>query len=362
MSQSSTQVTSEAVLHVLRGVNDPELNRSLVELGMIQDVKVCGGSVSLTVVLTTPACPLRAQIENDVKSAVRTLPGIESVELKITANVSKGVRDGSINLAGIKNVVAVASGKGGVGKSTVSANLSIALARHGARVGLLDSDVYGPNIPLMMGITHAPQPEGDRLKPAVAFSIKVMSMGFFVKEGEAVIWRGPMLHGAVRQFLGEVSWGDLDYLVVDLPPGTGDVQLSLSQSISMTGAVIVSTPQDVALQDVRKGIAMFRKVGVPILGIIENMSGHVCSKCGNEDFIFGHGGAQHEGELQSIPFLGSIPIDTSIRIGGDSGKPIVADKPDSPISRRFMDVAAALAGSISRSNFAQQAMLMPPVG
>ncbi|MBI3891634.1 MAG: Mrp/NBP35 family ATP-binding protein [Candidatus Wallbacteria bacterium] len=358
---ASTQLTPEAVLHALRDVNDPELNRPLVELGMIQDVKVCGGAVGLTVVLTTPACPLRAQIETEVKGAVKALAGVETVDVKITANVSKGVRDGAINLAGIRNVVAVASGKGGVGKSTVSANLSIALARRGARVGLLDSDVYGPNIPLMMGITQPPQPEGERLKPAVAYSIKVMSMGFFIKEGEAVIWRGPMLHGAVRQFLGEVSWGDLDYLIVDLPPGTGDVQLSLSQSISMTGAVIVSTPQDVALQDVRKGIAMFRKVGVPILGIIENMAGHICSRCGNEDFIFGHGGAQREGEVQGIPFLGSIPIDTQIRIGGDTGKPIVAERPDSPISKRFMDLAGALAGSISKSNFAHQAMMMPPV-
>ncbi len=357
----AVEIKSEDVLHALKDVQDPELGKPLVELGMIQDVKACGGNVSLTVVLTTPACPLRETIENDVRTAINQLPGVEKIDLNITANVSQGVRDGAIDLKQIKNVIAVASGKGGVGKSTVSTNLALALARHGARVGLLDADVYGPNIPLMLGIEQAPQPEGQSLKPAVAYSLKVMSMGFFLKEGEPVIWRGPMLHGAVRQLLGEVEWGPLDYLIVDLPPGTGDVQLSLSQSISMTGAVIVSTPQDVALQDVRKGMAMFRKVGVPILGIVENMSGYVCPSCHHEEEIFGRGGAERESQVQDVPFLGTIPIDMKIRIGGDTGKPIVAESPDHPVAKKFMDLASELAASVSRSNFAQAQLMMPPV-
>lgn len=349
----SVEVTAEMVLEGLKHVMDPDLNRPLVELGMIQDVKACGGNVSLTVVLTTPACPLKAKIEQDVRTAITAIPGVENVEIKMTANVSKGAHGGAVSLPSVRNIIAVASGKGGVGKSTVSTNLAIALARHGSRVGLLDADVYGPNIPMMMGIEHVPEPDGEKLRPATAYAIKVMSMGFFIPPEQAVIWRGPMLHGAVRQFLGDVLWGELDYLIVDLPPGTGDVQLSLSQSIALTGAVIVSTPQDVALHDVRKGITMFRKVGVPLLGIIENMSGYVCSHCGHEEAIFGKGGAEREGKLQGIPFLGFIPIDPAVRAGGDSGKPIVAVAPESPVAQRFMKAAAELAASISKANLAQ---------
>lgn len=245
-------------------------------------------------------------------------------------------------LPGVKHVIAVASGKGGVGKSTVSANLSVALAQSGARVGLMDADIYGPNIPMMMGVPEPPQKEGDKIKPAEAHGVKVMSMGFFVPEETAIVWRGPMVHTAIQQFFRDVLWGELDYLLVDLPPGTGDAQLSLSQIVPLTGVVTVTTPQEVALYDVRKGLMMFKKVNVPLLGVIENMSFFVCGHCGERTEIFSFAGGERAAEKFEIPFLGRIPLDPAIREGGDTGMPIVASDPKSPLTLAFRNAAEAL--------------------
>ncbi len=245
-------------------------------------------------------------------------------------------------LPGVKHVIAVASGKGGVGKSTVSANISVALAQTGARVGLMDADIYGPNIPMMMGVPEPPEKEGDKIKPAEAHGVKVMSMGFFVPEETAIVWRGPMVHTAIQQFFRDVLWGELDYLLVDLPPGTGDAQLSLSQIVPLTGVVTVTTPQEVALYDVRKGLMMFKKVNVPLLGVIENMSFFVCGHCGERTEIFSFAGGERAAQKFDIPFLGRIPLDPVIREGGDAGRPIVAAVPDSPLTLAFQSAAEAL--------------------
>ena len=245
-------------------------------------------------------------------------------------------------LPGVKHVIAVASGKGGVGKSTVSANLSVALAQSGARVGLMDADIYGPNIPMMMGVPDPPKKEGDKIKPAEAHGVKIMSMGFFVPEETAIVWRGPMVHTAIQQFFRDVLWGELDYLLVDLPPGTGDAQLSLSQIVALTGVVTVTTPQEVALYDVRKGLMMFKKVNVPLLGVIENMSFFVCGHCGERTEIFAFAGGERAAEKFEIPFLGRIPLDPAIREGGDAGMPVVASTPDSPLTLAFRNAAEAL--------------------
>ncbi|NKB80471.1 MAG: P-loop NTPase [Nitrospirales bacterium] len=245
-------------------------------------------------------------------------------------------------LPGVKNIIAISSGKGGVGKSTVAVNLAVALKQAGMNVGLMDADVYGPNVPMMMGVTQPPEKEGDRLKPAEGHGVKIMSMSFFVPEDTALVWRGPMVHTAIQQFFRDVLWGELDYLLVDLPPGTGDAQLSLSQSVSLTGAVTVTTPQDVALHDVRKGIMMFQKVNVPLLGIIENMSYFACGHCGERTEIFSHAGGERAAEKFGIPFLGRIPLDPEIRIGGDNGTPIVIADPDSPQTQAFQQVASTL--------------------
>ncbi|MBI4859066.1 MAG: Mrp/NBP35 family ATP-binding protein [Candidatus Riflebacteria bacterium] len=338
------------VLAALKGVKDPELDRDLVDLDMIRDIKVCGPSVELTVVLTTPACPLRGQIEKSVRDAILArLPGIETVTVKLDSRVRAGT---PVNvpraLHDVKNVVAIASGKGGVGKSTVSTNLAIALGRCGAAVGLLDADIHGPNIPMMMGRPASTVEQvGERIVPVEQHGIRFFSMGFLLQEGQAVIWRGPMLHGAVQQFLREIVWGPLDYLIVDLPPGTGDVQLSLCQTVELAGAVVVSTPQDVALADVRKGIAMFRQTGVPVLGIVENMSTFICPSCHCETDIFLKGGVDRLSKELDLPVLGSIPLDREVCRAGDEGNPVVVSAPDSELGRRFLSIAQALAARIA---------------
>jgi ATP-binding protein involved in chromosome partitioning len=351
----SDPVTTAAIEGALAGVLDPELHRPMLELGMLKDITVAGTAVSLRVVLTTPACPLKDQIRGSIESAlVGVVAGVESVAITWDANVSstRGL-PGRQEIAGVRNVVAVSAGKGGVGKTTVSVNTAIALSLTGARVGLLDADVYGPNVPIMMGITAQPeQGSTNRISPLSAYGIKVMSFGTILKPGQPVIWRGPMLGKGLREFLYEVEWGELDYLVVDLPPGTGDVQLSLAQSVPITGAVIVTTPQDVSLADVSRGIEMFRQVKVPVLGIIENMSGFVCSHCGETTDIFGTGGGSDLARRYGIPFLGSIPLDPRIRLGGGDGQPLMAAAPDSAVGAVFRNVAAAIAGRVSQENFA----------
>lgn len=342
-----TAVTKEQVVEALKRVEDPELRRDVISLGMIQDLAVQEGLVRLTLVLTTPACPVREKLESDVRAAVAAIPGVQKVELSTTAQVKATRPFDQQGLPGVRNVVAVASGKGGVGKTTVSVNVAVALARAGARVGLMDADVYGPNVPLMMGLSALPPLREQKIVPAENFGVRVMSMGFLVKPEEAVIWRGPMLHGAVNKFLKEVLWGQLDYLLVDLPPGTGDVQLSLSQSIPLTGAVMVTTPQDVALLDVRKAITMFQKVKVPLLGIVENMSAFECPHCHQTTPIFDQGGGRKAAEAMGIPFLGAVPLTESVRSGGDSGHPVVLTAPDSPVAVALNDVARQVAARVS---------------
>ena len=361
----SEPVNTAALQAALATVIDPELKRPMLELGMLQDITVDGSRVSLRVVLTTPACPLKDQIRGAIENAViGVVDGVESIDVTWDANVTstRGL-PGRQEIAGVRNVVAVSAGKGGVGKTTVSVNTAIALSLSGARVGLLDADVYGPNVPIMMGITAQPeQGTTNRISPLSAYGIKVMSFGTILRPGQPVIWRGPMLGKGLREFLYEVEWGELDYLVVDLPPGTGDVQLSLAQSVPLTGAVIVTTPQDVSLADVSRGIEMFKQVNVPVLGIVENMGAFVCSHCGEVTEIFGSGGGSALAERYGVPFLGSIPLDPRIRLGGGDGQPLMAAAPDSAVGGVFRDVAASIAGRVSQENFAGAAGPAMPSG
>lgn len=340
-------LSQEQILQALRQVQDPELHRDLVSLGMVKEVSIQGAAVTVALELTTPACPLKAQIEQDVRTALAGVPGVQQVNLVWSARVRASPALNLSGLTGIKSVIAVGSGKGGVGKTTVSVNLAVALAREGATVGLMDADIYGPNVPLMLGVRQLPAMREEKLVPADAYGLKVMSMGFLLKDDEPVIWRGPMLHGVIQKFLKEVFWGELDYLIVDLPPGTGDVQLTLSQTIPLTGAVIVTTPQDVALLDVKKAIAMFAKVKVPILGIVENMSMFVCPSCHTETAIFRHGGGRVAAEQLRVPFLGEIPLVPSVCQAGDLGTPIVASDPDSSVAQAFVHAARQTAARVS---------------
>jgi ATP-binding protein involved in chromosome partitioning len=337
------RITEKSVLAALSKVQEPELHRDLVSLDMVKDIRIEGGQVGFTIVLTTPACPLRGQMERDAQAAVMALPGVEQVAVKFDANVRGDARIAGRLQIPIKNIVAVASGKGGVGKSTVAVNLAVALAQQGARTGILDADIYGPNVPTMMGLTpdHLPDPENGKLVPPLAYGVEVMSMGFLIPKGQAVIWRGPMLHSAIRQLFTDVAWGVLDYLIVDMPPGTGDATLTLAQSVPVTGGIIVSTPQDVALEDAEKGLIAFRKLEVPILGIVENMAGD----------IFGVGGGERAAQRLHVPFLGRVSLDKAIREGGDAGQPIVAVDPASPQAQAFQQLAQAVAARISVVSF-----------
>ncbi len=330
-------MTQEQIIEAIRPVEDPDFKRSLVDLNMIKNVEIDGGLVTINVELTTPACPMRAKIEDDLRAAAAAVPGVHDIAVNFTSRVrasGMGMPD-KTPLTGVKNTIAVASGKGGVGKSTVAVNLAVSLAQEGAKVGLLDADVYGPSIPLMMGTSARPRMENNKIVPLEAFGVKIMSIGFLLDADRALIWRGPLVAQLINQFLNEVAWGELDYLVIDLPPGTGDVQLTLVQKIPLSGAVIVTTPQDVALADAIKGIQMFQEVKTPILGIVENMSFFVCPKCGEQTEIFGFGGGERTAERYEVPLLGRIPLDTAIRQGGDIGHPIVVSEPESPPGEAF---------------------------
>lgn len=355
MSDQAVQVSESQILNALRAVKDPDLHRDIVSLGFVQDVKICAGQVAFKIVLTTPACPVRNKMRDEAKAVVSALPGVTQVNVQMDAKVgaTQGIPEKQA-IPGIRNILVVGSGKGGVGKSTVTANLAISLAQMGARVGLMDGDIYGPNIPLMLGITEQPLVQNERVLPVIKHGIKIISMGFFNRGDTPVIWRGPMLHSAVQQFLKQVTWGELDYLLVDLPPGTGDVQLTLVQSVPLTGAVVVSTPQDVALQDARKALMMFKQMKVEVLGIVENMSYYLCPHCHQRSDIFSHGGAKRASEKFQVPFLGEIPLDVAIREGSDNGLPITIAQPDSGLSKVFQQVAEQLAAQISISNFKQQ--------
>jgi ATP-binding protein involved in chromosome partitioning len=345
-------ITQEQVLKALSAIQDPDLRKDIVTLGFVQNVKIQNSHVSFDIVLTTPACPVRDQMREEARKVVGTLPGVSTVDVNMTSSVTSGKSNVRENyIPDVKNTIAVSSGKGGVGKTTVSVNLAVALAETGAKVGLLDADIYGPNVPLMMGVKNpAAGSQTEKISPAQNYGVKIMSIGFFVPEETPIVWRGPMIHGAIQQFLRDVDWGALDYLIVDLPPGTGDAQLSIAQLVPMTGAIIVTTPQDVALLDSRRGLAMFQKVHVPVLGIIENMSYFICPHCNERTEIFSHGGGKKAAEKLGVPFLGEIPIETSIREGGDEGRPILIAQPKSMITEIYRKVAGAVAAQISIQN------------
>lgn len=342
-------LTQETILQALRKVNEPELGRDIVTLNMVRDIEINGDAVNFTIVLTTPACPMKHIMERDAR-AVLTGLGVKEVKINWTSNVPVDNRIlGQIQMS-VRNVVAVASGKGGVGKSTVAVNIAVALAHTGAAVGLLDADIYGPNANIMMGALRMPPPikvNGEpKMVPAQAHGVKLMSMGFLVKPDQPLVWRGPMLHSAIRQLLTDVEWGDLDYLVVDLPPGTGDAQLSLSQSVPLTGAVIVTMPQEVSQADAMRGLRMFEQMQVPVFGVIENMS-YLAMPDGTVMDLFGRGGGRKLAEAAGVPFIGEVPIDQRVRIGGDSGVPIVVSDPDSPAAQAFVNIAKDIAAKIS---------------
>ena len=347
-------LNTESILEVLRPVQDPELQKSLVELNMIRNVKVEDGDVNFTLVLTTPACPLREFIVEDCEKAVKSLQGVKSVNVEVTAETpaQKPLPDRqSVN--NVKNIIAISSGKGGVGKSTVSVNVAVALAQTGAKVGLLDADIYGPNVPTMLGLNDVPinvdkRPEGDILQPAFNHGVKMVSMGFLIDPDQPVMWRGPMLNGIIRQFLYQVNWGELDYLIVDMPPGTGDAQLTLGQAVPLAGAVVVTTPQTVSLQDARRGLKMFEQLGTKILGIVENMSYFIPPDLSDRTYdLFGSGGGEKTSTELNVPLLGCIPLEISLREGGDKGIPITVSHPESASAKALTEIAKQIAAKVS---------------
>jgi len=350
---SITPPTQESVLGALRKVNDPDLNKDLVTLNMIRDLKISGNEVNFTIVLTTPACPMKDRMKSEAYAAVSAVEGVDTVNITMDANVPNDGRNRGLLNVPVRNAIAVASGKGGVGKSTVSVNIAVALAQSGARVGLLDADIYGPNIPTMMGVKQLPAATPEKLVPAEAYGVQVMSIGFLVKPDQPIVWRGPMLHSAIRQFLTDVAWDELDYLIIDLPPGTGDAQLSLAQSLPLSGGLIVTLPQQVSLDDARRGLEMFRQLNVSILGVVENMS-YLELPDGTRMDIFGSGGGQRLADQTGVPFIGSIPMDSIVREGGDNGKPVVLTHPDSPVAQALKAVAEDLAAKISIAALQQE--------
>jgi len=349
---SGTGPSEEQILGELRKVQDPDLQKDIVSLGFIRNLVIDDGNVSFDLNLTTPACPVKDQMKDEAARRVRSLPGVGDVQIKLTAEVRQGPQMDKDALSGVRNIVAVGSGKGGVGKSTIAVNLAAALAQSGARVGLLDGDIYGPSMPIMLGVSGPPDHTGGKIKPKESAGLKFMSMGLLVKTfDQPLIWRGPMAHKAFQQCLFDVEWGELDYLIVDLPPGTGDVHLTLTQSVPLTGAVIVSTPQDVGMQISVKTLRMFEQTKVPILGIIENMAYWVCGHCGEKDHIFGEGGARRAAEEMDIPFLGEVPLDIPIRSQADLGLPLVAAQPDATSSVALREISERLAAQISIRNY-----------
>ena len=342
----TNKLTKESVLAALGTVQDPDLHQDLVTLNMIHNLEIAGDKVSFTVMLTTPACPMRGKIEAEARQAVMAIGGVKTLEVKMDSDVpNDGRMRGLVNMP-IRNAIAVGSGKGGVGKSTVAVNLAVALAQAGARVGLLDADIYGPNTPTMLGVDKLPPPNGQRLIPADAHGIKMISMGLLVKPGQPLIWRGPMLNSAIRQFLGDVDWGELDYLIIDLPPGTGDAALSLAQALPLSGAIVVTLPQLVSLEDATRGLNMFKQLEVPILGVVENMS-YLDMPDGTRMDLFGSGGGEKLADATETPFLGKVPIDQNVRIGGDTGKPIVVSYPESAVAKALQDIAQKVAAKVS---------------
>ena len=346
---AEAKITEDAVREALSSVIEPELHRDLISLNMVRDLSVDGGDVAFTIMLTTPACPLKGKMESDSRAALATVPGIGEVTIRWDADVPEDRRISGQMGHSFRNTIAVSSGKGGVGKTTVAVNLAISLARSGARVGLLDADILGPNVPLMMGVDKAPPPSERKLAPAEKYGVKFISMALLMKPDQALVWRGPMLDKVIRQLLTDVAWGELDYLIIDLPPGTGDAQLSLAQAIPLSGAIIVTQPMQVAVMDALRGIKMFEHLEVPIVGIVENMSG---------DF-FGSGAAEALAQEQGLDFLGSIPLDAKVRIGGDTGEPIVVVDAESPAALAFAEITPLIAARVSVLTLANQTTMIP---
>jgi len=349
--EKNSAVTEDQILSALKQVQDPDLRKDIVTLGFIRNLKIDAGKVSFDLNLTTPACPVKDQMRDQAVALVKGLPGVENVEIKMTSEVRSMPQLDKSALKGVRNIVAVGSGKGGVGKSTIAVNIAASLAACGARVGLLDGDIYGPTTPIMLGLELPPKSVGNRMIPQEASGLKFMSMGLLVKSEQPLIWRGPMAHKALQQCLFDVEWGELDYLIVDLPPGTGDVHLTLAQAVPLTGAVIVSTPQDVGLRISMKTLRMFQQTRVPILGIVENMSYYICPHCSSQDYIFGHGGGRRAAEQLGIPFLGEVPLDLVIRTQSDIGQPIVIAQPDAPSARTLREIAERVAAQVSIRTF-----------
>jgi ATP-binding protein involved in chromosome partitioning len=346
-------VEQRAVLDALTVVRDPDLNRDIVSLGFIKDLTIVDGRVSFTIELTTPACPVKDQMRDQARAAVLRLPGVTDVDVALSARVREAVGGdgGRQPLAGVKNVIAVGAGKGGVGKTTLSVNLALALSKSGSRVGMIDGDIYGPNVPIMLGLKTQLATDGQKIIPAEKFGLQVISMGFLTEDDAPIIWRGPMLHSALQQFFREVRWLDLDYLIIDMPPGTGDVALSLGQTVPVAGAVVVTTPQQVSLADSRRAVAMYKKLNIPTLGIVENMSYFVCPGCQKESDIFGTGGGETMAAALGVPFLGRIPLYQPIREGGDSGVPLMIAEPESPPARAITQAAERLAAQVSIASY-----------
>jgi ATP-binding protein involved in chromosome partitioning len=341
-------LTEAAILDALRQVQEPELGRDIVTLEMVKNITIDGSAAAFTIELTTPACPLKDEIEGNTRAALTAI-GVSDVQITWGAMVRRAApRQAEQLLPNVKNIIAVGSGKGGVGKSTVSVNLAVALAQSGAAVGLLDADITGPNIPMMLGVEGQPKASANnKITPLERHGVKCISIQFFVPEGQPIVWRGPLVGGAIQQFLRDVDWGDLDYLVVDLPPGTSDAQLTLAQSVPLGGAVLVTTPQEVALSDVGKALAMFKRLSVPILGLVENMTAFACPHCGELTEIFGRGGGERFSKEHGIDFLGGVPLDVTVRQGGDVGVPAVAQREPGPAARAMTAVAGAVAARMS---------------
>ena len=356
-------VSEATVLDALKVVRDPDLNRDIVSLKFIKDLRIDGGRVAFSIELTTPACPVKDQMREQARAAVMQVPGVTAVDIQMTAQVRSTISAdlGKAPVAGIKNIIAVGAGKGGVGKTTVAVNLAIALSQFGSRVGMIDGDIYGPNVPIMLGINTQLTTDGQKIIPAEQYGIQLVSMAFLTGDDAPVIWRGPMLHGVIQQFFREVRWDNIDYLVVDMPPGTGDVALSLSQTVPVSGSVVVTTPQTVSVADTRRAVRMYQKLNVPTLGLIENMSHFVCPNCRHESDIFGKGGGESLATELSVPFLGRIPIYEPIRVGGDTGVPIVVGEPASPAAQAFRAAAERLAAQLSIASYAKKAIPLTPV-
>jgi ATP-binding protein involved in chromosome partitioning len=355
-----TTITEDAILDALRTVQEPELGRDIVTLNMVKEIVIDGPSVAFTIELTTPACPLKDEIEARTNSALSAI-GVERVDITWGAMVRRAApRQAEQLVPGVKNIIAVASGKGGVGKSTVSVNLAVALAQAGATVGLLDADITGPNIPLMLGLEGQPKSSpNNKIEPLERYGVKTISIQFFVPEGQPIVWRGPLVGGAIQQFLRDVEWGELDYLVIDLPPGTSDAQLTLAQAVPISGAVLVTTPQEVSLADVGKALAMFQRMSVPVIGLVENMTAFACPHCGELTEIFGRGGGERFAATHGLEYLGGIPLDITVRQGGDVGVPAVAQREPSPAGLALSAIARSVAArmSVRAATAAQQPVL-----